>query len=484
MLKPRAHQEEFINLFTRTQYKGLIAFHSMGSGKTYSTLLLARYYLAKARQAGYASPKFLILCPKSAITTWRAESAKLTPDIARDMVLLPYSQLKRAIKMIASSVFPWVLLGLDECHYLKTPGTDRIKDFSLMLDAIYKSKHGDIIKVMPMTGTPFPNNAAEIYTMWALCTAKNLQEASQRIIDTKYFEMWRGGFTNQREVKIKRKDPLVPGRFLYTSAVAYDGVANSDLMHQLISPIVHYVRKEDCLDLPPSQNQFINLNLPDDKLLANANVEKEDAYMSQLRVIAELKTPYMLEWVNEFLKLGEQLVVFSLFTTPLRILAQRFPQYVRLITGRESQFERDEAVRAFQSGKLKILALSYKAGSESLNLQNAHNSFYLNFPWNDDTLKQAMARTDRSGQTKPTNHYFMVSGENDEACFARVERKREANVEIKDRLLADKRTGIHVQDMLGLLEQSNEVVLQRGWDQAVENTAIKHNTDLSFGGLL
>lgn len=416
---------------------------------TLTALLIAQYLIGEARKQGFASPKFIIFCPKSAVPTWHAECDKFTPHLKRDMWVIPYSQMKSAIRKITGSVFPFVFLGLDECHYLKTHDTQRIDDFATFLKTLSKTKYGFNGKIMPMTGTPIPNNAAEIYTMWALCTAPNVYEAANRITDRLNFETWRNLFTNQKNVTFKRKTMIAPGvqGFTFGQATSYEGVAEEEKLHQLIAPITHYKRVEDCIDLPDANIQYLKLDLEDDKLLKDANIEMPDAYMSKLERIATAKTPFMVEWVREFLTLGEQLVVFSLFTAPLRILAQTFPKDVRLITGRESMAERTRNIKDFQEKKFKVVVMSYKAGSESLNFQQARNTFYLNFPWNDDTLEQAKARTRRSGQTSITNHYFMMSGENDIRCYERVVKKREANEKVKNLLLNQGMIGQYVENI-------------------------------------
>lgn len=156
--------------------------------------------------------------------------------------------------------------------------------------------------------------------------------------------------------------------------------------------------------------------------------------MSKLERIATAKTPYAVAWLEEFFKLDQQIVIFSLFTKGLRVLEQTFQGKIKLITGAESQVERAQTIIAFQTGKLKGIAMSYGAGAESLNLQNASNTLYLNFPWHDDKLSQAMARTYRSGQVNRTNHYFLFSGENDQACYERVLEKRSFNESLRERL--------------------------------------------------
>lgn len=430
-IAPRQHQLDLKDALLNAKGLGVVGYHGMGLGKTYTAILAARNIITRLRPIHGDLVKVVVICPKSAILTWKQELAKFAPDLIPYFVIVPYSQLKKFNMRISKSSFHYALLVLDECHYIKNPLANRTLDFAYMLQIMSPTFHG---KILPLTGTPIPNDAAEIYVNFWIVASPNVNMAIGKILDTRAFEKFREMFTHESQASIKVKDFKSPSGFSYRQVTSYKGVANEEKFHQLIAPYVHYRRAEDCIDMPEKQVIPVRLEIPDDAMLKGANMEMPDAYMSKLERIATAKTPYAVAWLEEFFKLDEQIVIFSLFTKGLRVLEQTFQGKIKLITGRESQVERAQTIIAFQTGKLKAIAMSYGAGAESLNLQNARNTLYLNFPWHDDKLAQAMARTHRSGQVNRTNHYFLFSGENDEACYNRVLQKRSFNESLRTRL--------------------------------------------------
>jgi superfamily II DNA or RNA helicase len=218
-------------------------------------------------------------------------------------------------------------------------------------------------------------------------------------------------------------------------AVKWEGLDNEDLLNKLLSPFVHYKRVEECIDLPEKQEITIDLGLPDDKLLEDANIDEPEAYMALLERLARAKAPYLMEWVADYLKANEdQLLVFSNYRFPLEELVLKHPHDVRLITGAETNVERAQNLKDFKEGKFRVLGMTYKCGAESLNLQNCSVSLYHGYPWSPGTIKQAMARTHRSGQESKTFHYFLTSGINDQKILNIIRRKEEAITTIEDML--------------------------------------------------
>jgi len=434
--KPRKHQSEAMEFFRKNPYIGTFLWHEMGLGKSLSSLWLAREHLANLRKKGVMAPKFIIILPKSAVPTWKVECHKQTPDIYKDMIVYPYSQLSKATNMLRYVDVRMIIF--DESHYLKSPETDRAKVLCNFLVALGtqggRFEHG---KLIMLTGTPMPNSAAELYTTWALCSTTNIVDSAERVLDLKRFENWKKLYTNKKTKTWKKKY----GR--EQSGSSYEGVANEDKLMEVMKPLTHYRRSEDCIDLPDKEEIHINLGLDDDALLKDANIEEPEAYMALLERLSRAKTPYLLNWVADFLTTGSsQLVVFSNYVEPLRNLRDKHPKDVVLITGAESGGERAVNLKKFQDGKVRVIAMSFRAGSESLNLQNAHISLYHGWFWHDAGIKQAMARTRRSGQTKRTLHYFLTSGENDSRLLSMIRRKEEATSTVEALMLSNSKLGL------------------------------------------
>lgn len=433
MIIPREHQAEFMRFHKTSKQMGSLAWHGMGLGKTLSSLWLARDHLGALRSLGVTTPKLMVIVPKSAVPTWKVECHKNVPSIYRDMIIYPYSQLHNAVKALKYSDVRMIVF--DESHYLKSPETNRIDTLAEFLREMGringKFEHGRIVCA---TGTPMPNSAAELYTSWALCCAPNLSEAADRLQDKTRFNNWKMSFAKRKEISYSKgwgaKKHIKKG-------AKYEGVDNEDMLQQLLAPFVHFRRVEDCIDLPDKQIIPIDLGLPDDRLLADANIEEPEAYMALLERLARAKTPYLMDWVEDFLSTKDkQLVVFSMYRFPIEELREKYAKDVRLITGAESNADRAQNLTDFQEGKFRILAMTFKAGSESLNLQNAHYSLYHGYPWHDDMLQQAMARTFRSGQKEKTMHYFLTSGLNDQKILDIILGKAAATNKVKSLLLS------------------------------------------------
>lgn len=431
--KLKQHQVELQDFLDKSPGLGVLGWHGMGLGKTLSALDYARKMKAMLRTKGIPNAKFLVICPKSAVVTWKDECQKRTPDLWASMLILPISQIHKARRVIAHHDIRFLVI--DESHYLKNPEADRTKEVARVLDILDTSpgkfEYGKILK---LTGTPFLNNAGEFYPTWAMLCTTSLKEAASRLRDASRFANWKASFTNQETLSFnKRGDDGVARQVTVEKC---EGVKNVENLTALLKDVIHYRRVTDCLDMPLMNKFTINLNIKDDALLAGADIRKPAEYMAVLERLSRAKTPHAIDWIKEFQKNSdEQLVVFSMYTEPLQQFKEAFKKNVVVISGAESSAERARNIKRFQSGEIKIIVLTYGAGAESLNLQNACYALYLGFPWTAAKIDQAIARTWRQGQARPSFHYFLMSGESDYQTFCKVEGKREASESIEDNLL-------------------------------------------------
>lgn len=437
------HQTDGYNFSINNRYPGTLFWHEMGLGKTLTALMVLRWLLATLRQGGASCPKVIVLLPKSMLHQWKTETQKFTPDIYSDIIYLPYSQLKKAKQLVM--YYDIRAIVMDESHYMKTQGTNRMEDFGEFIKAIGNSpgqfKGG---KYLALSGTPMLNHAAELYTSWALLTSATPFEAAERMSDKLKYEKWKQAFTKSKVKSWKTRH----GGVKY-GADSPEGVQNEDMFNQLIGPVVHYRRAKDCLDLPQKQEIEVDLGLDDDKLLQDAEIEKPEAYMAVLERLARAKTPHALDWLDTFLKGSqEQIVVFCPYKFPLYEIEKKFGKKTTMVTGDQNDLQRREHMGLFQRGEKRIFLTTYRAGGVGLNLQNAHNSLYLGYPWTPGDIKQAMARTHRQGQITRTLHYFLTSGHNDSRIFGLIRSKEEAISAVEDGLLAREQQVMSSLDML------------------------------------
>lgn len=416
-----------------------MAWHGMGRGKTLSCLWEARDLMSGLRKAGVMAPKFMVVCPNSAVPTWKVECNAETPDLNGSMVIYPYSQLHNAMK--ALKYYDLRMIIFDESHAMKSPETDRIVTVATFLQEVAKI-NGQFQggRIILATGTPLPNNAAELYTSWAICGSPNAHEAGARLLDRAKFENWRKTFAHQKDMNWVIGKGKPKGQQRSGHAVKYEGVNNEDKLQKLLTPFVHF--RQGGGDLPQAHEIEIDLGLDDDKLLEDADIERPEFYMAAVERLSRAKIPYMINWIKDYVANypGQQLMVFTMNRAPLDALMEAFPKIARLMVGSglgSSLRDRAQNLADFQQGKFQIFGLTYACGAESLNCQNAKVSLYHGFPWNDAKRRQAMARTNRSGQQEETLHYFMMSGQNDHKVLCDVKAKGETERRVEDLLIGN-----------------------------------------------
>ena len=153
-IAPRKHQLELKEALINSPGMGVIGYHGMGLGKTYSSIISARILIARLKvmfpQVPNNEIKVVVLCPKSAVLTWKQELNKFAPDLIPFFIIVPYSQLKKFNMRIRNASFKYAMLVLDECHYVKNPQADRTLEFATMLQSMAPNFHG---KILPITGT-------------------------------------------------------------------------------------------------------------------------------------------------------------------------------------------------------------------------------------------------------------------------------------------------------------------------------------------
>lgn len=420
---------------------------------TLTALWHARDHIKKLKIQGLSvTPKVAIICPKSAIMTWREEIRDNVPELKSETLVYAVSSIHHL--MVTAKYHDIRYLIIDESHALKSPSTNRVNILAKLFYQLGKMQSGFRNgRIALLTGTPMPNGAHELYTSWAICAAPDIIEASKRLTDAARFKMWKDTYAGQKQVKFDKYNRSARKKVKVTRSRP-EGVNNVEQLGQLMAKFTHYRRAIDCIDLPQYHEKYIDLGLPDDRLLADAKIEEPEAYMAVIERLSRAKTPHMLGWIQEFMRLNPstQLLVFAMHRNPLDEMVNYFGgQTVKIITGRESRQEREAAITSFKAGFFPVIGMTYKCGSESLNLQNAYNSLYHGYPWTDSTLRQAMARTYRSGQKRETYHYFLTSGHNDAKILRLVRAKQEATNQVEDELIMLERQATAPNDLMSII---------------------------------
>ena len=389
----------------------------MGLGKTVQALALLQDEVESGRAQGRPS---LVVAPTSVVQNWADEAKRFTPDLTV-MVLRGGSREERLerLKNLADShvvVTSYALLRLDQellqphqFHYCLLDEAQAIKNASSQTAQAARGLHAR--HRLTLTGTPLENNLMELWSQ---------------------FNFLMPGFFGTR------------ARFLRRYGVEKAGELQPELLDQLrqrLRPFLLRRLKSDVLtELPPVTEVTLRCTLAPPqrqlyekvrntyraqvmRLVDESGIEKNaltvlEALLrlrqacchpdllpfDEARVVHEsAKTHLFLQTVEELLAEGRRVLVFSQWTTMLKLLRKQLGE-MSIETAYLDGATRDRAAviaRAQAVDGPPVFLVSLKAGGVGLNLTAADVVIHYDPWWNPAVEQQASDRVHRIGQTKP-----------------------------------------------------------------------------------
>lgn len=418
-MQPRPYQKIGIDFLTRQDFASL--WDEPGLGKSFQTLAAAKNIHAKA---------VLVICPASVRLVWATECKKvgLTGHVA-----LKKGDIKPGMINIVSydgaagslydeiMLCEWDLLVLDEEHFLKNVKAKRTKKiFGNKLDR----KDGIASRckrIWGLTGTPMPNNPAELYPMIRAKFPDAIVMRSGAVMNywnfvNRYCTTINNGFGIQ----------ITGGKNL------------QNLRDQLRGRVMRRKKKDVATDLPDIQYEIIpvegNLKqLPADELKKVEHCLKAEDPLDELRGIGThiaslrrltgmAKVGSVVKWIEE--ANHDKIVIFAHHKSVIEELAKMDDTVV--IDGSCNQAQRERAVDAFQNGTAKRLVGQIQAAGTGLTLTAASTLIFVEYSWVPAENRQAADRIHRIGQQNNCLVYFAtVPNSVDEDIMRVVKRKLE-----------------------------------------------------------
>jgi SNF2 family DNA or RNA helicase len=324
--------------------------------------------------------RVLILCPHSVVLVWEAEIKRWWPGAPPVHFVRPggvpalngvfvcsYGLLSEASGKVAQHLAdtgPFNATIIDEAHYLKNPKSNRAKRVFELLG------QGRLGWVHPMTGTPAPNHAGEL---WGLV----YHLRPDLIVSPITGQPMREGeflsrYCNIRQFKVNNH---------WVEQVT--GSKNLGELRARLAPMILMAKKKDVLpELPPidfvtlpvwagdTHNDPLPLDeLDDDALLAELQAQSGPQSVNQLLGLA--KTASVVEWIEDLLDGDDKrrLVVWCIHHAVIDRYAKHLAQYKPVtFDGRNNLDQRREAVDRFMSGKARIFIGQIQAGGTGLTL--------------------------------------------------------------------------------------------------------------------
>jgi len=374
----------------------------MGLGKTIQTLM--------AIPEGSA---VMVIAPASVKYNWKQEAEKWRPEFRAtvingsksfrlpafgEIVIANYDILPDYVEPVKIS--PTSKTWEVKVNWPSKMMEDHAKNIIMIVDEAqrvknYKTKRSkrvkglsmSVSKVWALTGTPLENRPQDLYGI-----LETLQMQMKVFGGWNKFVGYMNGYKDNwggyiwgtpkpivpellRRVMLRRKrEDVLPDlptkKYTYTKCALPDGLRNE--MDELWNSYKNTVVKEK--ELPPFE-KFSEIR---QKLAA-----------SRIDAVTEL--------VEDHEEDNIPLVVFSAHVEPLDKLAER--EGWAKITGQTPAEKRQKIVNEFQSGNLKGLAVSIKAGGIGITLTRAWKAIFIDLDWVPGANQQAEDRICRIGQT-------------------------------------------------------------------------------------
>lgn len=375
---PFQYQERVVAHFRR--HRGLIAVHSVGSGKTLTALIASQCYLDQN-----PTHKVVVISPTSLIANFKKEMSQFGDLRHKNRYeffsfqgfLYKYKDTPRVCRNH--------MLIIDEAHNLRTEyhKSKTGKETGKMNKVITRcAERAD--KVLLLTATPLINKCGDVAAL--LNMVRDRPRSDNKI--------------TRKDIEMNLKDKEFMDRAALCKFSFYERQRASD----------DYPRTEEediFLVMPPRFLAMYNKvegELMEDDILRTFGESQLKPFYNGVRravnILSELpeeeltKSP-KIKWILAKLREEPQkTVIFSHFLeSGLQGIQNRLPSHLRSarITGAQSKPERAEVVRKYNNDEIDVLFLS-KAGGEGIDLKGTRRIILLESGWNQNTEAQVIGR--------------------------------------------------------------------------------------------
>lgn len=369
-IKLLQHQIKCVEWFKKNN--GLILYHSMGSGKTITSL-------AMVYQFKYP---IIIISTKASRKNFQDDIKKMNLDTNR-IQIFTYQKIIKII-MDGQIDFNNYSIIIDEAHHLRS-GT---KLQSILITECLKAK-----KIVLLTGTIFYNALTDLSVL----------------------------------VNIIKKDEVLPEtnkefKFFFWDDI-YEAPGSVDTLKERIEGTISYYKKEKDYHYPESFSTHIKVDM------ANAQISE---YRHYLKKILSLDNIQHIDYsildkrkVNNFLNVTRQLsntlenspdfpkiiaiweyikkspkpiIVYSNYLAngilPLTVHLDKNKLSYALYYGEQTEEKRNKIIDNYNNRKIDVLLIT-SAGSESLDLKNTRSIHIMEPHWNESKINQIIGRAIR-----------------------------------------------------------------------------------------
>lgn len=413
---------------------GGVLADDMGLGKTVQTLA----HLLYEKEQGRLQKPCLILAPKSLVTNWFEEAARFTPGLSchiyhgsgrdknafqgNDVIISTYGLLQRDKALFLGCDFYYVILDEAQC----------IKNARTQTTQVAQQLHAE--HRLCLSGTPLENHLGELWSLFHFLMPGLLGDARSfrtlfRIPIEKEHDVARRALLARRvhPFLLRRTKSAViaelPPKTEITHHIQLEG-AQRDVYEMVRISMEQKVREAIAAQgVEKSHIVLLDALLKLRQICCSPRLLKwPDAHFE---AIGSAKLDALLTLLDNLIREGRRVLVFSQFTSMLRLIAEalnaRGYPYIEL-TGQSR--DRGALVARFQQGDIPIFLISLKAGGTGLNLTRADTVIHYDPWWNPAVEDQATDRTHRLGQENPVFVYRLVAEGTVEDVILRMQARK------------------------------------------------------------
>ena len=432
------HQKEAVEFAIRS--RGCCAlFHDPGLGKTRTCLEIFKHY----RQLD-SKLRLFVVCPLSLVNSAWGEDTKRFTDFSYahfkeikstlpDIVIVNYETLisrkylPAIHKLVMGNPFMCVL---DESSRLKNNKSVTTKTLLAMSDCFrYR---------VIASGTPMPNSELELWGQINFVRPYLLPNSFYAFRNT-YFHLERNGQTMSAPGKYVSRYEM---REILSKGWKYaiSPESRRRLMGE-ISPVTHWVKKHEALDLPEKVDQirevelsakeqtayeemrdFLITEIEGTEIAAQLALTKlmklrqatSGFFYSATGDVVEIDKPTKLKELNEILEeLGNQpVIIWVQFHHEINViyglLSEKYgPNQIATLYA-ETQ-NKDTSIRKFQNGDVRYLIAHPKSAAHGLTFVNCNTMVFYSLDYSYEAHTQARDRIHRIGQKNSCLYIYIVA---------------------------------------------------------------------------
>lgn len=394
----------WIELLKENQIGGILA-DDMGLGKT--VMMLASF-------RSVTNNPTLIVAPKSLIFNWAKEIQRFIPEAkvieytgtkrkelleevnASSIIVTTYHTLRQDIEEFKKIKFD--LFVMDEAHYIKNSDSQ-----SYMACKLIEAHHK-----FALTGTPIENSLQDLFSILSIVNPGLVSESSSQKVEKDSEALKVLSKALQPFVLRRTKEQVLTDLPAKVETVLYCELSPDEKKKYDELKNFYWSQVSDKMSNKTQGAQFHILEALLRLRQAACHfglLDKEKA------VIPSAKFEMLLEQIETIRAEGKKALIFSQFTSLLKILSQFIEEknlkYVYL-DGKTK--DREAVVDEFQNNPdVSLFLVSLKAGGVGLNLTAAEYVYILDPWWNPAVENQAIDRAHRIGQKNKVFAYKIIA---------------------------------------------------------------------------